>query len=58
MKITEIETFAVAPRWQFVKVSTDEGLAGWGEPIVEGRAATTAAAVPDLAAFLIGRAPR
>ncbi|MCA8299021.1 galactonate dehydratase [Burkholderia sp. AU30198] len=58
MKITEIETFAVAPRWQFVKVSTDEGLAGWGEPIVEGRAATTAAAVHELADYLIGRDPR
>ncbi|MCQ4384305.1 D-galactonate dehydratase, partial [Clostridioides difficile] len=58
MKITEIETFAVAPRWQFVKVSTDEGLAGWGEPLVEGRAATTAAAVHELADYLIGRDPR
>ena len=40
MKITSLELFAVPPRWLFLKVSTDEGISGWGEPIVEGRAAT------------------
>lgn len=58
MKITKIETFAVAPRWQLLKMETDEGLCGWGEPIVEGRAATTAAAVEELADYVIGRDPR
>lgn len=37
MKISAIETFRVPPRWLFLKVSTDEGIIGWGEPIVEGR---------------------
>lgn len=30
MIITAVETFAVAPRWLFLKVSTDEGIVGWG----------------------------
>ncbi len=28
----------VKPRWLFLKVHTDEGIVGWGEPITEGRA--------------------
>lgn len=55
MKIARIETFLVPPRWLFVRVETDEGLVGWGEPIVEGRARTVKAAVEELAAPLIGR---
>ncbi len=57
MKITQIELFTVAPRWLFVKISTDEGIAGWGEPIVEGHAATVAAAVGEMQDALIGRDP-
>ena len=38
MKITKLETFLVKPRWLFLKVYTDEGLVGLGEPITEGRA--------------------
>jgi galactonate dehydratase len=57
MKITQIELFIVAPRWLFAKVSTDEGLFGWGEPIVEGHAATVAAAVREMEGFLIGLNP-
>jgi galactonate dehydratase len=54
MKISHIELFKVPPRWLFVKVSTDEGLAGWGEPVVEGRAETSRAAVEELASYLLG----
>ncbi|WP_410813332.1 galactonate dehydratase [Micromonospora sp. 067-2] len=57
MKITDIDTFQVAPRWCFVRVGTDEGLVGWGEPVVEGRAATVATAVGELADHLIGADP-
>lgn len=57
MKITELELFTVPPRWLFLKVSTDEGIVGWGEPIVEGQAATVAAAVQEMGDFLIGRDP-
>lgn len=58
MKIEKLELFHIAPRWLFLKVSTDDGYVGWGEPIVEGRALTTEAAVKELSDNLIGRDPR
>jgi hypothetical protein len=58
LRITRLETFAVKPRWLFLKVHTDEGIVGWGEPIVEGRAETCAAAVAELAKYLVGQDPR
>ncbi|GAB3441442.1 galactonate dehydratase [Streptomonospora sediminis] len=57
MRITRIETFLVAPRWLLCRVETDEGLVGWGEPVVEGRAETVRAAVHELADLLIGEDP-
>lgn len=57
MKITAIELFTVPPRWLFAKISTDEGIVGWGEPIVESHAATVEAAVRDAEDYLIGRDP-
>mgnify|MGYP001111842567 CR=1 FL=1 len=57
MKITKLETFVVAPRWLFLKVSTDEGISGWGEPVLEGHAETLAAKVRELETLLIGRDP-
>ncbi|MFI7310653.1 galactonate dehydratase [Streptomyces hygroscopicus] len=57
MKITRIETFLAPPRWMFVRVDTDEGVAGWGEPVVEGRAEPVRAAVEVLAEYLIGQDP-
>ena len=38
MKIERIETFLVPPRWLFCRVETSDGVVGWGEPVVEGRA--------------------
>jgi galactonate dehydratase len=57
MKITRLSTFVVPPRWLFLKIETDEGIAGWGEPIVEGRAETVAACVAELADYLVGKDP-
>ena len=57
MKITSLELFKVAPRWLFLKTMTDEGICGWGEPVIEGRADTVEAAVNELAPYLIGRDP-
>lgn len=58
MKITAITTYLVPPRWLFVRIDTDAGISGWGEPIVEGRAHTVAAAVEELSDYLIGKDPR
>ena len=54
MKIKKMELFKVPPRWLFLKIITDEGIEGWGEPIVEGRADTVKAAVLELSDYLIG----
>lgn len=55
LTITEIETFQVPPRWLFVKISTAGGVSGWGEPVVEGRAATVEAAVQEASEQLVGK---
>ena len=58
MRITRLETVLVRPRWLFLKVHTDAGIVGLGEPIVEGRAETCIAAVKELEDYLIGKDPR
>lgn len=58
MKITRLTTLVVPPRWLFLKIETDEGIVGWGEPVVEGRAHSVAAAVEELSDYLVGRDPR
>ncbi len=58
LQITRLETFLVKPRWLFLKVHTNAGLVGLGEPIVEGRAKTCAAAIEELAPYLVGKDPR
>ncbi|MGF0117868.1 galactonate dehydratase [Promicromonospora sp. Marseille-Q5078] len=58
MKITSLTTFVVPPRWLFLKIETDEGIVGWGEPALEGRAASVAAAVEELSDYLVGQDPR
>lgn len=54
MTIARIETFQVPPRWLFLRIETDDGLVGWGEPVVEGRAGTVEAAIHELSEYLIG----
>lgn len=58
MKITQLEVFPVRPRWVFLKVHTDEGIVGLGEPSLEGYAHTVAQAVQEMGRFLIGQDPR
>jgi len=57
MRITKLETFLVKPRWLFLKIHTDEGLIGLGEPLLEGRALTVQQAVHELEPYLIGQDP-
>lgn len=58
MKITKLESIFVKPRWHFLKVYTDEGIVGYGEPIVEGKARTVAMAIKEMESYLIGQDPR
>ena len=58
IKITKLETFKVKPRFLFLKIHTDQGITGLGEPITEGRADTCAAAVQEIAPYLVGKDPR
>jgi len=58
VKITRLTTYRVAPRWMFLKIETDEGITGWGEPVLEGRARTVEAAVQEFATTLVGKDPR
>jgi galactonate dehydratase len=55
MKIDKLELFKVPPRWLFLKITTDDGFTGWGEPVVEGRADTVEAAVKELSPYLVGK---
>jgi galactonate dehydratase len=57
MKITRLETIFVKPRWLFLKMYTDEGIVGLGEPILEGRSQTVAAAVQEIGRFIVGADP-
>ncbi len=55
MKIRSLELFKVPPRWLFLKITTESGITGWGEPIVEGKADTVMAAVEEMKDYIIGR---
>ncbi|MFC0273390.1 galactonate dehydratase [Metabacillus herbersteinensis] len=57
MKIRSYELFQVPPRWLFLKIETDEGIVGWGEPVIEGRSSTVKACVEELMEYLIGKDP-
>ena len=57
MKITGIEQFFPRPRIRLVKITTDNGLAGWGETTLEGKPKSTVAAVEELSDYLIGKDP-
>jgi len=54
-KIEKVELFKVPPRWLFLKITTKSGIAGWGEPVIEGKADTVCACVKEMTSFLIGR---
>jgi galactonate dehydratase len=58
LKITKLETLLVKPRWLFLKVHTNAGIVGLGEPILEGRALTCAEAIKEIEPYLVGKDPR
>ena len=56
--IVDYELFRVPPRWLFLRLETSDGLVGWGEPVVEGRARTVETAVEELLeGHLLGEDP-
>ena len=57
MRIKSYQLYQVPPRWLFLKIETDEGVSGWGEPVIEGKAATVKTAVDELMENLIGKDP-
>lgn len=58
MKITGVETFVLSTRRMLVKVSTDEGVSGWGEPVLEGWVLAVRGAIERMSEHLLGRDPR
>ena len=57
MKISGISVYEVKPRWIFVKISTDEGLEGWGEMVSGTKTETVVAGAKEMGAYLLGRDP-
>jgi galactonate dehydratase len=57
MKITELELIKVPPSWLWVRIHTDVGLTGLGEPYLENHADVVAAEVRRLEPVLIGQDP-
>lgn len=57
MKITGIKVYTVKPRWIFVKISTDEGIDGWGEMVSGTKTKTVVAGAYELGERIIGRNP-
>lgn len=55
--IARIETFAVPPRWLFVRVETDDGAVGWGEASLEGHSEAVEGAFASLRDRFIGHDP-
>ena len=47
MKITDLKMIHIKPRWMFLKVETDEGVCGWGEPVLEGSSRVVEQAVTE-----------
>lgn len=58
VKITKLETFLIKPRWLFLKIHTDAGIVGLGEPLLEGRALTVKTAIQEVEPYLLGKDPR
>jgi galactonate dehydratase len=60
VKITRVETFKYWIQWcnwLFVKVSTDEGVYGWGEGSLHGAIESVETAIHELGATLVGQDP-
>lgn len=57
MKIAKIEQFFPRKRMRLVKITTDNGIVGWGETTLEGKPRSTHGAVEELADYFIAKDP-
>ncbi|MBQ9099648.1 MAG: galactonate dehydratase [Clostridia bacterium] len=57
MKITQVNTYHVRPRWGFVEIETDAGYTGWGEAVLEGHCDAVLACVNEMKPYLLGKDP-
>lgn len=57
MKIAKIEQFFPRPRMRLVKITTDNGLVGWGESTLENKPKSVMAAIDELSEYLLGKDP-
>ncbi|SYW05534.1 galactonate dehydratase [Oenococcus oeni] len=57
MKISDIKLYKVKPRWIFIKLSTDEGIEGWGEMISGTKTETVVSGAYEMGKKILGRNP-
>lgn len=57
MKIQEVNTYYVRPRWGFVEIVTDSGIRGWGEAVLEGHCKAVLSCVEEMKDYLLGKDP-
>ena len=57
MKITRLEILKVPPSWVWLRIHTDEGVTGLGEPYLENHPESVIAEVRRLEPLLLGRRP-
>lgn len=58
MEVSDYELFTVPPRWVFLRLETNKGVVGWGEPAVEGRSDTLCSVVSELIEdYVLGSTP-
>jgi galactonate dehydratase len=57
LKIANVEQFYPRQRTRLVKITTDNGIVGWGESTLEGKARSGMAAVQEIGDYLIGKDP-
>jgi len=60
LKITDVQVFIVnaGRNYLYVKISTDQGIHGWGEAYSAGPDEATAATIRDFKGWLVGKDPR
>jgi hypothetical protein len=57
MKIARIEQFFPRPRMRLVKITTSDGIVGWGESTLEGKPKSVMAAIEELSDYLLDKDP-